>query len=562
MSEEWSTHIQRLKIGASQARTLDQAPEWIERNTTMNGKPFSFSGHRYQLDILRSKDQQIVVTKPSQIGLSEMVSRLIVARAAIIQPYNVIYCMPSMGASMQFFKTRVSNVINESEYLRQILDNNNDSVASKKLGYSLITSKGAMKGSQAISVNADCIVADEFSYCDPTIVKQFNSRLTHSSYKHMIYFSTPLMPGMGIDAEMAESRRHHRMCKCTHCNHWFWPSFLDHCRIPGHDVDWLSVNKTQLSKLPWQTTKISCPKCGGDPDLSHEHREWVCENPDSGYAASGWACSPFDVPSIIKPAYLAEKSVAYNRKIDWLQQNLGMAAEDKESTILRTELEDILVDSCDGSGGIVMGLDLGMICHAVIKMVLPDGLSITLHAEQIPVSNLVERYFELKAQWRVRLTVADFFPYSETILRLQNRDQNLFAAIYVTSKSTEPFSVKKVEDDKEKGQQEIRRVSVNRDVAFDMLMHAVRSKSMLKRRGTLDELWIKHLLSMKRVKVFGPNDEMMYVWQKTDGEDHFAHAEVYAMVASKMIFVSSGFGGGSLPMLSTFKLTQLPKLSR
>lgn len=51
------------------------------------------------------------------------------------------------------------------------------------------------------------------------------------------------------------------------------------------------------------------------------------------------------------------------------------------------------MDSADGSGGIVMGLDLGMICHAIIKMVLPDGLAVTIHAEQIPVSNLVERYF-------------------------------------------------------------------------------------------------------------------------------------------------------------------------
>ena len=556
MSTEWDTHIQRLKIGASQARTLDKVPEWLERNTTMNGKPFSFSGHRYQLDILRCKDPHIVCTKPSQVGLSEMVSRMITARAAIIQPYNIIYAMPSMGSSMQFFKSRVSPIIDESPYLSQMLDRNNDSVASKKIGFSLITSKGAMKGSQAISVNADCVVADEYSYCDPTIIKQFNSRLTHSAYKHLIYFSTPLLPGMGIDAEMAESRRHHRMCKCVHCNHWFWPSFLEHCRIPGHDVDWLSVTKAQLVKMPWRDTTISCPKCGGNPDLSHEYREWVCENSESGHIASGWAVSPFDVPSIIKPAYLAEKSVAYNRKIDWLQQNLGMAAEDSESTILRTELEDILVDSADGSGGIVMGLDLGMICHAIIKMVLPDGLAVTLHAEQIPVSNLVERYFELKSQWRVRMVVADFFPYSETILRLQNRDPNLFAAIYVTSKSTEPFSVKKIEDNPEKGQQEIRRVSVNRDVAFDMLMHSVRSRSLLKKRGPTDELWMKHLLSMKRTKVFGPNDEMMYQWQKTDGEDHFAHAEVYALVASKMIHVSSGFGG-SLPLVSSFKVRPL-----
>lgn len=68
---------------------------------------------------------------------------------------------------------------------------------------------------------------------------------------------------------------------------------------------------------------------------------------------------------------------------------------------------------------------------------------------------------------------------------------------------------------------------------------------------------MKHLLSMKRTKVFGPNDEMMYQWQKTDGEDHFAHAEVYALVASKMIHVSSGCNA----LLSTFKVLP-PEVTR
>lgn len=551
----WTNHIERLSTGLFKARTLSEIPEWLEKNTFMAGKPYSFSGHRYQLDILRDPSANIVVTKCSQIGASEMMARMILARAAIIQPYNVIYCMPSGKASQDFAKGRVSPVIAESPALSDMLDTNNDSVTSKRLGYSLITFKGAFKDSQAISINSDAVVGDEYSYCDPDVMKQFNSRLTHSKYKHLIYFSTPLLPGMGIDAEYAESRRHKRLCKCVHCGEWFWPSFLEHCRIPGHDVDWLSVTRSQLVQMPWQDTKIFCPKCGMEPDLSHEHRQWVCENNESRNIAAGYAIIPFDVPSIIKPAYLAEKSVAYNRKIDWMQQNLGMAAEDKESTILRTELEEILQDGAAGRGVMVMGLDLGMMCHAVVKMVLPDGITVTVHTERIPVSTLMERYFQLRAQWRIRLTVADFFPYSETILRMQEKDPSLFSAIYVSSKSTETFSIKNVEEDKEKGKQEIRRVSVNRDLAFDTLMYSVRNKTLFKKRDENDELWIKHLLSMKRMKVFGPHDEMIYQWQKTDGEDHFAHAEVYGSVAAKMIGIDiGGAGGGSLPLLSTFKV--------
>lgn len=552
-NELWSTHIQRLKAGASRERTLAETPEWLERNTFMNGKPFSFSGHRYQLDILRDKSASIVGIKPSQVGFSELIARMILARAAIIEPYHVIYAMPSAKASQDFCKGRVSTIIDESPYLRQLVDKNNDSVTMKKLKFNLIHFKGAFKDAQSISTVADLVVADEYAFCDTTIVKQFNSRLTHSKHKHFILFSTPTLPGVSIDAEFNETRRHRRLCKCIHCNDWFWPQFLDHCRIPGHEVDWLSIGRKDLMDLPWAKTAIFCPKCGKEPDLSHEYRQWVCENPTSNFLGAGYAVTPFDVPSIIKAPYLAEKSVAYARKTDWLNVNLGLASEDKESTILRSELEDIMVDAAGGFGAMVMGLDLGMICHAVIGMVAPDGLLVIIHTEQIPVTNLVERYQQLKREWNVRISVADFYPYSETILRMQNFDQNLFAAIYVNTRSTEPFSIKKVEDDPDKGKQEVRRVSINRDVAFDMQMYAVRSKTLLKKRDKNDELWTRHMLSMKRVRAFGPNDEMVFQWEKTDGEDHFAHAGIYCLAASKMIAMTSSYGG-ALPLLSTFKL--------
>lgn len=551
----WSQHIQRLVSGASQARTLEQTPLWLETNTFLHGRPFSFSGHRYQLGILKDNSTNMVVIKPSQVGCSEMIARMILARAAILRPYNVIYAMPSARASMEFCKDRVSSIINESPYLQELVDKNNDSATMKKIGFSTITFKGAYKDAQSISTVADCVVADEYAFCDTAIVKQFNSRLTHSKHKHLILFSTPTLPGVSIDAEFSETRRHRRLCKCIHCGEWFWPQFLDHCRIPGHDVEWLSVQRAVLVNLPWQKTAVFCPSCGKEPDLSHEHRQWVCENPDSNFIGAGYAVTPFDVPSIVKAPYIAEKSVAYERKTDWLNINLGIAAEDKESTILRSEIEAIFIDSA-GSGGIfVLGLDLGMVCHAVVKLAMPDGLTVTVHTEQIPIANLVERYFELKLQWRIRLAVADFYPYSETILRMQQRDRGVFASIYVASKSTEPFVIKQQDEDKTSGQTFVQRVNVNRDVAFDMLMYAVRNRSLLKVSDKNDELWTKHMLSMKRVRVFGSNDEMVYKWEKTDGEDHFAHAEVYGLVAARLVGVSIGFGGGlCVPLVSSFKV--------
>lgn len=548
----FSLHMQRLKAGASQAHTLQHVPEWIVQNTFLDGRPFSFSGHRYQIDILRDQSKNLVVIKPSQIGASEMISRMILAKAAILRPYNVIYTMPSAKAAQDFCKGRVSTIVDESPYLQNLVDKNNDSVTMKRIGYSLIHFKGAFKDAQAISIPADCVVADEYSYCDPTIVKQFQSRLTHSHHKHTIYFSTPLLPGLGIDREFQETRKHYRLCKCNHCNEWFWPQFLDHCRIPGHDVDWMSVTRIELSNLPWQETAIFCPHCGEEPDLSHEHREWVCSNPDSKLNAHGYHCTPFDVPTRIKPSYLAEKSVAYNRKIDWVQQNLGLAAEDKESSLFRSEVEACLISGEVNKYACVLGLDLGMESHATVLAVLPD-VKIVVHTEKIPLANLVERYHSLVREWNIRMSTVDFAPYTDSVLRMQQRDPNLYACIYSTAASAEPYKVVTQAPDADRGRPDIRRVTAYRDVMFDTMMMALRTKGVLKVREDNDVEWIDHMLSMKRVKDYTNDGGLRYVWQKTDGIDHYAHSLVYALISSMMLGVSKG-SNVMLPMISTFRV--------
>jgi len=545
-------HLQRIRHGATRAVSVEETAQWIETNTTMNGKPFSFSGHRYQLGILAAKTQNLVVIKPSQIGASEMMSRMILARAAMLRPYNVIYAMPNAKAAQDFCKTRVSTVINESPMLRKLVDNNNDSVSMKKVGYSHIFFRGAFKESQSISTPSDAVCVDEYAFCDQTVVKQFNSRLTHSPHKHMIYFSTPLLPNHSIHAEFLASKRHFRMCKCNHCNEWFWPNFLDHCRIPGHDVDWLLVNKVQLMELPWQETQIYCPNCSKIPDLSHENREWVCENETSKSNSSGFRCSPFDVPALIKPAYIAEKSVAYARKIDWLNNNCGLEAEDKESSLFRSEVEACLISEQPAKGLRVMGLDVGMVSHAIIMEVRHD-VCVVIRVETIPVQDLQTRYFELKREFNVLATVMDALPYTETCLAIQAKDPNCWASFYSVAKSAELFKVQTQEEDREKGRNPLRKVTVYRDLVFDQMMLDIRMKTLLKLRSDQDTIWIDHMLSMKRMREMLPDGNIRMTWVKTDGEDHSAHATAFAMIAGRLVGTSRGVAA-PLPLISSFRI--------
>ncbi len=556
MSKDFASHFERLVAASSKEKSLYDVPEWLTKNTFLYGRPYSFSGRRYQLDILRDSSVHLGVKKPSQVGLSEMIARMMLARSSIIQPYNVIYAMPTAGAARDFCKARVTPIIDQSPALSDMVDKKNDSTTMKGIGVSLLHFKGAFSDAQAISTPADAVIADEYDFCDVTVVNQYNSRLTASPHKHFIKFSTPTLPGVGMDKEMSESRRFYRKCKCKHCNHWFWPDFLKHCRIVGHEVDWMTLTKPQLENLPWQRTSIFCPSCGKIPDLSHEYREWVCENPDSNYLAAGYNVSPFDVPSIIKPSYLAEKSVAYNRKIDWMNVNLGMAAEDKESTLLPSELLAIDIQAQQGiRGHRVLGVDLGLTCHFVVAVVLADDTRIVIHKEKVPVGNLEKRYHEVCKEFSVRVAVMDFLPYSETVLRLQSRDPRLFAALYTQSKGTDVFTPYVREADEVAGVLESRRVSINRDLLLDAIMQLIRSKIILNMLdGINDADWRKHLVSMKRIKCYTADEQLTYKWEKTDGEDHFHHALGYAEIAARMCGMAIAVSGSALPLVTKIKV--------
>jgi hypothetical protein len=292
------------------------------------------------------------------------------------------------------------------------------------------------------------------------------------------------------------------------------------------------------------------------PDLSHENRLWVCENNESNYLANGYAVSPFDVPSIIKPAYLAEKSVAYNSKIDWMNINLGIAAEDGESSLLLNEVMDSIIDDTSDvrSGVNVLGIDLGHICHFCVMTVLPDQVKLIRHIERVPLNNFRQRYTEVMRYYRCRIAVSDYQPYTETILSMQNSDQRLFGAYYTTHKSANLFNTKIQEAVPEEGKLRLRQVNINMNLLLDTLMYSVRGKMLLHLKNELSKLWVDHILSMKRVRKFDNHDNLIWVWEKTNGEDHFAHSTGYAYVASEMIEVSQGAFGGTLPLLTTIRI--------
>jgi hypothetical protein len=282
----------------------------------------------------------------------------------------------------------------------------------KQFGRSFLHFSGTFGQQQAISTPADLLVHDEVDFSNLDVLTTYESRITHSPYKLRREFSTPTLPGRGISARFDRSRRHFNFVRCNHCNHWFYPDYYQHIRVPDWDADLKEITKYNIHTTRWREAALHCPDCGGVPDLSPQYRNWVLENPSENYTAAGYAVSPFDAPTIISSPFLVEKSTKYERTADFINFNLGLPYEDATESLTDGLLRQLFMPDSSGAGysSLCMGCDMGVVCHIVIgTRDLQDNLHV-VHYERVPLGEFEVRRAQLAAQYRVLICVMDALP--------------------------------------------------------------------------------------------------------------------------------------------------------
>lgn len=512
---------------------------FIENETYLAGKQFSWIGHEYQkyiTEIIESTPGcEICIIKNSQIGLSEIIIRIILARMAMRPGRGVLLSFPSRQLSSEIFKTRWSPIIEESPRLRNLIDAKTDSASVKmfanhSVAYAL--SGNPNSKTTLISRPISDIVIDEIDRQDADIVNSYGSRTTHTPHDQrlVVKLSTPTAAGVGIDAELGECRVVHTpVVVCELCGEGFEPDFFVDVVVPGWDRRVEELTKKSAAGLDIDSAYLRCPSCLGK--VSERRYEWRVDVNNSGVKGKiGVRLTPFIAPQFIRIADLVNSWCTFSDKTEFMNQKLGLPASIQDSTVAR---EDILFEIPeDVRGRYVLGVDMGKICH-IMKGVLRNDLSLhVVEANVVKLSEFEEFFEDYVRKTAFSAMVMDSQPYSDIVYRLVRKYPRLYSAIYVDPSVPIPelYKLKLVD----KHNEVVRQVAINKNPAFDLMVNSM--KSFISFSPTpFEGMIIQHFLDMRRVRDYSHSAAGVFKWVKSKGgEDHFWHTMLYLFIASKL----------------------------
>lgn len=562
--------VDRIKDHAENRMVLGRMSDWLQKNTTLNGRPFSFKGHEFQIEIADCQHFDMCVIKPSQVGMSELTARIVLGFLASNTGAVAMYTMPTLHEAQRFVKGRFDPVIEGSKTLSNMMKSASDGSSFKQIGGSQLYSTGTW-GKAVISIPCDMVVHDEVDFSNMETLKTAESRLSHSRFAfdpttgRMLTlealdkddvnairglrksFSTPTLPEVGVSAAYEASDQRKRLCKCKACHGWFWPAFLDHVVVDGWDkpLDEMTHHdaKNLDSRGLLDTAKIVCPRCRNvieKGNLMPQYRSWVAEKP-SVVTKRGYWVSPFDLPSYHTPASLLHKLIGYGEETGHFRNfSLGLPYADSTNSVVDAVVRDCTVltpvppdqAAATGVSGCVAGLDVGKTSWFVVGKRVQGRLHV-LWAEQVTLSkpgeaegkNLEDRVVQLLKSYRVIAFVCDSLPYTDTILRLKHRYSATTPAEYSLKDKSLPMYVMK---------EDTGTVAMNRTKVIDYLVKRVNSGYFLfPDFGEMDTVR-SHLQGMKRVDKPKETGEVVSEWVKTK-PDHYFHAMNYMNVAADAI---------------------------
>lgn len=546
-------YMKRLRAGLRP--DTNSLVRYISEETFINLKPYSFKGHEYQqyFTELIENDPNVDISaeKCSQIGLSEIVYRIILALMDLNPGFSVALLMPSISFSNEVLKTRIAQIIEQSPRLKSILKHDIDSASMKMFqNQSILYALGASVNSKSTLINRPITLAvsDELDKLDYDVHTGLRSRQTHSIHKPRISISTPTAPGIGINAEAEDRQMHYQLMICPECKLEFAPDYFEQVEVPGFNdpITLLTPEKARTLALNTDLAVHFCPGCHAILSGKPIKMPWVIENQERRKIHV--RLTPFSARDFISPADLVTSQLTFSSRTEFLNQSLGLPATLADSSI---DISKIQFSNEETPSGVrVGGLDLGKVSHFMEGVTTETVLFVDV-VRLLELGELEKEVDTAIRTHRLASMVSDAMPFLDLINRWSNRHPMLWPAYYVDPVKPMPEMYKLKSNTDER----VRQISINKNLVFDSLAEALMSGQIVFRHSAYDHTITEHIQDFRRIRDHR-YAELRYRWVKGKGNDHFFHALCYLFMASKLIRQSSNHSL-SLPtsaLFNTFKL--------
>lgn len=514
---------------------------YLLEHYTIRGKPITFSiqnknvkkalGHRpWQVGIIDDQHPDKVVRKSRQLGLSEMGVAEGIWFTDVHPNTRLMYTFPRQRQMTDFVKTRINPVLQNNKYFSSILDKTMDSIEVKKIRDSFMLFRSAWGSALGEGADIDYLSFDEYDRMADNVELAFQESMKSSRYGWLRRWSTPTIPGRGVDLQFQKSDQNFYMHKCEHCNEWQILSVEDNIfQVDPNGVDLI----TETVKPG--TFEFRCRKCHLPLDRWY-NGQWVAKYPDRarnddgirGYHISQLNAVWISADDIMRRQFrYKSKQLFYNYVIGEPYASEGLIINDNDILASQRFEEPIL--SRGDYKKIVVGIDWGMMNWAVMLGIRED--------DSVDLLNLwwfrdnPNRPLEPVQQIALHIT-----PYNPDLIIADfgyGADRNTFLAQMFLGRTwaCKFLTIKNGSQMMDRWNESAMQVTVDKTIKVQRLLHTIKARQIgLWRWDEKIAMLTKHLKNVRIMDV--EDDETGQVYQEATriGDDHLAMALVYAMI--------------------------------
>jgi hypothetical protein len=536
LSPEFQDFFSRIADRVNSGAILSDLPAWIQRNTFLKGRPWSFKDHEYQIAIAKDTAPRKAVKKCSQVGLTELQIRLALAYLRVSNGRSLIYVLPYTKMAMKITQSRIDPIIDSSPALKRSIGIGADSSTFKRIGNSNLYIGGADKPTEAISSPIDRLIIDERDFCRERVLGIYNSRMRHTEEGEGMRdeFSTPTISNFGITAAYERSDQKRYMCKCLHCGMTQAPNFLKQIVIPEFDKDFKELEKEDFIYHRYEFSKsyIRCVKCGKELDTSlatAAQRQWVAKYP--GRDVSGYAVKPFDLYKYNRTPRVLMQFPDYPMLQDYFNFVLGEELDTNDNKINDAYVKTLFTGEFAYQGeNCCVGIDVGKFVHIFVgKRMGGKTHVIAVYKLRFADGDMLGQVCEILDRYRFSLCVIDAGPDISLPQSLVDKYGSQVLPCVYTKGNKSQLSFWEIKDDRD----DFSIVNAARTKAFDHMVKQV-NNGKFQFMGVEESLKTEiceHFQQMARKEDYNEEGEKVAKWVKLSDMDHFFHALFYTHLA-------------------------------